>query len=88
LHDVGKIGIPDRILLRSSQLTAEEFEIVRTHTTLGAEILGQGRSQLLRCAEEIALTHHERWDGTGYPKGSHRRGDRARGPRRGDRRRL
>ena len=69
LHDVGKIGIPDHILLKSSQLTAEEFETIKTHTTIGAEILGQGQSQLLRCAEEIALTHHERWDGTGYPKG-------------------
>jgi response regulator RpfG family c-di-GMP phosphodiesterase len=69
LHDVGKIGIPDHILLKSSQLTAEEFAIIQTHTTIGAEILGRGQSQLLRCAEEIALTHHERWDGTGYPHG-------------------
>ncbi len=69
LHDVGKIGIPDHVLLKSSQLTPEEFEIIKTHTTIGARILAEGQSQLLQCAEEIALTHHERWDGTGYPNG-------------------
>ena len=69
LHDVGKIGIPDQILLKSGQLTPEEFDVIKTHTTIGARILGEGESPLLKCAEEIALTHHERWDGTGYPKG-------------------
>jgi response regulator RpfG family c-di-GMP phosphodiesterase len=69
LHDVGKIGIPDQILLKSGQLTPEEFEIIKTHTTIGARILAEGVSPLLKCAEEIALTHHERWDGTGYPNG-------------------
>ncbi len=69
LHDVGKIGIPDRILLKAGRLTPEEFDVIKTHTTIGAKILSGGRFQLLRMAEEIALTHHERWDGTGYPQG-------------------
>ena len=69
LHDVGKIGIPDRILLKPGTLIPEEFEVIKTHTTIGARILAGGRFALLRMAEEIALTHHERWDGTGYPQG-------------------
>ena len=69
LHDVGKIGIPDAILLKPGSLTDEEFEVMKTHTTIGARILSGSRFPLLRMAEEIALTHHERWDGTGYPKG-------------------
>jgi putative two-component system response regulator len=66
LHDIGKIGIPDQILLKPGQLTPEEFEIIKTHTTIGAKILLGSRSPLLQMAEEIALTHHERWDGGGY----------------------
>jgi putative two-component system response regulator len=66
LHDVGKIAIPDSILLKPGKLTPEEFEHMKTHTTLGAKMLSGGRFPLLRRAEEIALTHHERWDGTGY----------------------
>src|SRR4029450_336833 len=66
LHDVGKIGVPDRILLKIGKLTAEEFEIVKTHTTIGARILSGGKFPLLRLSEEIAFTHHERWDGHGY----------------------
>ena len=66
LHDVGKIGVPDTILLKIGRLTFEEFEIVKTHTTIGARILSGGKFSLLRLAEEIAFTHHERWDGTGY----------------------
>ena len=66
LHDVGKIGIPDAILLKMGKLTAAEFEIVKTHTTIGARILSGGKFPLLRVSEEIAFTHHERWDGTGY----------------------
>jgi putative two-component system response regulator len=66
LHDVGKIAIPDSILLKPGKLTPEEFEQMKTHTTLGAKMLSGGRFPLLRRAEEIALTHHERWDGTGY----------------------
>jgi len=69
LHDVGKIGIPDAILLKRDRLTADEYEIVKEHTTIGARILSGGRSRLLRLAEEIALTHHEHFDGSGYPKG-------------------
>jgi putative two-component system response regulator len=69
LHDVGKIGIPDRILLKPGRLTAREFEEMKTHTTIGARILGDGRSPILRFGREIALTHHERWDGDGYPAG-------------------
>lgn len=66
LHDVGKIGIPDGILLKPGKLTAEEFERVKIHTTIGATILAGGRSEMIRMAELIAHTHHERWDGSGY----------------------
>jgi putative two-component system response regulator len=66
LHDVGKIAIPDSILLKPGKLTPEEFERVKTHTTLGAKMLSGGQFPLLRSAEQIALTHHERWGGAGY----------------------
>jgi len=66
LHDVGKIAIPDSILLKPAKLTPDEFELMKTHTTLGAKMLSGGQFPLLQRAEEIALTHHERWDGTGY----------------------
>jgi putative two-component system response regulator len=66
LHDVGKIGVPDAILLRPGSLTAGEFAVVRTHTAIGSRILSGSRSPLLQLAEEVALAHHERWDGTGY----------------------
>ena len=66
LHDVGKIGIPDSILLKLGKLTPPEFELVKTHTTIGARILSGSRFALLRLAEEIAFSHHERWDGGGY----------------------
>jgi putative two-component system response regulator len=66
LHDVGKIGIPDTILLKLGTLTGDEFEVVKTHTTIGARILSGSRFPILRLAEEIAFTHHERWDGSGY----------------------
>ena len=69
LHDIGKIGISDLILLKPGRLTDEEFEIIKTHARIGAEILAGSRSPLLRLAEQIALTHHERWDGLGYPQG-------------------
>ena len=68
LHDVGKIGIPDAILLKHGRLTREEFEVIKAHTTIGASMLGNGRSELIRMAEIIALSHHERWDGKGYPQ--------------------
>jgi putative two-component system response regulator len=69
LHDVGKIGIPDAILLKPAALTPEEFEVIKTHTTIGRRILGKSQAPVLRMAAEIAATHHERWDGTGYPVG-------------------
>jgi putative two-component system response regulator len=69
LHDVGKIGLPDAIFLKPGRLTDEEFTVIRSHTTIGARILSGGHFPLLRMAEEIALTHHERWDGRGYPRG-------------------
>lgn len=67
LHDVGKIGIPDAILRKPGPLLPEEEEVMRTHTLLGAQILAGGASPLVRTAEAIALCHHERWDGRGYP---------------------
>ena len=69
LHDVGKIAIPDAILLKEGRLTPEEMAVMRTHTTIGARLLSRGGSELVRLAERIALTHHERWDGAGYPSG-------------------
>jgi putative two-component system response regulator len=69
LHDVGKLGIPDAILLKPAKLTPDEFELVKEHAEAGARILGESSSALLQLAEEIALTHHEWWDGTGYPNG-------------------
>jgi putative two-component system response regulator len=69
LHDVGKVGVPDRILLKPSRLTAAEFELMKSHTLIGAEILAGSTWPVLQLAEEIAISHHERWDGTGYPDG-------------------
>jgi putative two-component system response regulator len=66
LHDVGKIGIPDSILLKLGKLTPDEFALVKTHTSIGARILSGSRFTILRLAEEIAFNHHERWDGDGY----------------------
>jgi response regulator RpfG family c-di-GMP phosphodiesterase len=69
LHDVGKIAIPDRILLKPGKLSQAEFEVVKTHAEAGARVLAEADSELLEVAESIARTHHERWDGTGYPDG-------------------
>jgi putative two-component system response regulator len=69
LHDVGKLGLSDAVLLNPGRYTPEELELMKTHTLIGAEILGRGQSRLLRTAAEIARTHHERWDGSGYPDG-------------------
>ncbi len=69
LHDVGKIGVPDGILLKPSNLTPPEMRIMRTHTEIGARILSGGQSELVVTAERIALSHHEKWDGSGYPQG-------------------
>jgi putative two-component system response regulator len=69
MHDVGKIGVPDQILLKPGKLTPDEWEIMKKHTVFGAKILSNSDSTLLRAAELIALTHHEKFDGTGYPAG-------------------
>lgn len=69
MHDVGKIGIPDKILLKPGRLDQAQWEIMKTHTTIGAELLGGDDSELLVMARSIALTHHEKWDGSGYPAG-------------------
>lgn len=69
MHDVGKIGIPDAILLKPGKLTEDEWHVMRQHATMGAEIIGEHSSSLLKLARMIALTHHEKWDGTGYPNG-------------------
>jgi putative two-component system response regulator len=67
LHDIGKLAIPDAILKKPGPLTPEEFDIMKTHPVLGGQILSGARDPLLRLAHEVALHHHERWDGTGYP---------------------
>ncbi len=67
MHDVGKIGIPDGILLKRGPLSPEEFEIMKKHTIIGAKILSGSEHPVLKMAETLALTHHERWDGSGYP---------------------
>jgi putative two-component system response regulator len=69
LHDIGKIGIPDAILLKPGRLTDSEFATIRTHATIGAQILSGSQSAVLLLAERIAVSHHERWDGGGYPSG-------------------
>lgn len=69
LHDVGKIGIGDAILGKPGRLTPEETGLMRQHVNIGARILERGSSELIRTAERIAQSHHERWDGTGYPEG-------------------
>jgi putative two-component system response regulator len=69
MHDVGKIGIPDQILLKPGRLDEREMQVMKMHTTIGAEILHGSIADYLRLGEVIALSHHERWDGTGYPRG-------------------
>jgi putative two-component system response regulator len=69
MHDVGKIGIPDYILLKPGRLTPQEFELMKQHPRLGFELLDGSDSAILQAAAEIALTHHEKFDGTGYPSG-------------------
>ncbi len=73
MHDVGKIGIPDHILLKPGGFFPEEWEVMKTHAAMGAEILGRSKSPYLQMGAQIALDHHERWDGSGYPQG--KRGD-------------
>jgi len=69
MHDIGKIGIPDRILLKPGKLTEEEFEEMKQHSAIGADMLSGTDIPLLEMASEIAMCHHEKWDGTGYPTG-------------------
>ena len=69
MHDVGKIGIPDAILRKPGKLDAQEWEVMRRHPAMGAEIIGQHPGGLLQMAHAIALQHHEKWDGSGYPRG-------------------
>lgn len=69
MHDIGKIGIPDSIMLKPGKLTDEEFAIMKRHPIIGAEILGESDSGLLQLARSVALYHHEKWDGSGYPHG-------------------
>lgn len=69
MHDIGKIGIPDRILLKPGKLDNNEWKTMQKHTEYGAEIIGEHPSPLLQLAKEVAVTHHEKWDGTGYPLG-------------------
>jgi putative two-component system response regulator len=69
MHDIGKIAIPDKVLLKKGRFDKSEWQIMKTHTEAGAEILGGYDSQLMQVASQIALTHHEKWDGSGYPKG-------------------
>ncbi|MCD6153430.1 MAG: HD domain-containing protein [Syntrophobacterales bacterium] len=69
MHDIGKIGIPDSILMKPGKLTDEEFDTIKTHTAMGARILANSRAKLLKIAEQIAISHHEKWNGKGYPQG-------------------
>lgn len=68
MHDIGKVGIPDAVLLKQGKLTEQEFSSMQKHTSLGSDILRESKSSLLRLAATIAATHHERWDGQGYPR--------------------
>jgi len=69
IHDIGKIGIPDHILLKPTKLTIEEFEVIKTHAAIGAEIIGEQDAEIMQMAREVALSHHEKWNGKGYPHG-------------------
>jgi putative two-component system response regulator len=69
LHDIGKIGIPDSILLKPGRLTVDEFEIMKKHAEIGGQILKNANSRVLQVAETVAMSHHEKWDGSGYPRG-------------------
>ncbi len=69
MHDIGKVGIPDKILLKPGSLSAQEWEVMKTHTTIGFDVLKGSSSPLLRMGAEIAYTHHEKYNGQGYPRG-------------------
>lgn len=68
MHDIGKIGVPDAILNKNGPLLTEEFDVIKSHSTIGGQILGDSEFPMLQMAHDIALFHHEKWDGTGYPK--------------------
>ena len=70
MHDIGKIGIADNILLKPARLTEQEFETMRFHTNIGAKILADAKAEILRMGQRIAISHHEKWNGQGYPVGS------------------
>lgn len=69
MHDIGKIGIPDHILLKPGKLTNEEFDVIKGHPQIGAEIIGDHDAEVMQMAREVSLTHHEKWNGKGYPHG-------------------
>jgi putative two-component system response regulator len=69
MHDIGKLGVPDSILMKPGKLTPAEFKEMQNHTVFGAKILENAKAELLKVSESIALTHHEKWDGSGYPRG-------------------
>ena len=69
LHDIGKVVVPDAILLKPDKLTPGEFEILKKHTTVGAHLLEGSKLPVLKLAQDVVLTHHEKWDGSGYPRG-------------------
>lgn len=69
LHDIGKVGIPEALLLKTGDFTAKEWEVIKRHTVVGADLLKGSVSPFLQAGESVALTHHERWDGSGYPGG-------------------
>ena len=69
MHDIGKIGIPDQVLMKKGRLTAEEFDLIKTHTVIGGKILADSSAEILQVAERIAVSHHEKWNGAGYPRG-------------------
>jgi putative two-component system response regulator len=69
MHDIGKIGIPDNILLKPAKLTEEEFNTMKTHTSIGAKILANSKGRVLKLGQQIAISHHEKWNGKGYPNG-------------------
>ena len=69
MHDIGKIGISECVLYKPGKLSKPEYEIMKSHTQIGSDILAGARSEVLQLAQEIALSHHERWDGQGYPNG-------------------
>jgi putative two-component system response regulator len=72
LHDIGKVAVPDAVLLKSGPLTIDEFDLMKTHTTVGHQILAGSSSPLFELAAQLTLTHHEWWDGSGYPYGRRR----------------